>query len=190
MSLCQKVALDEEFTQLPDSLREKILDKDAVFSVQEARELVNFRRSMGDTLVPRESAPDTTIIPKDSLFGTHVNPLIVGTEVLGLNAFVWAWDHNHWAINFYGHPYQGSMFGEVLYRLSRASYNGSKVPWYRHLLAFALEPAGYAQRRVFGNRDFYTGWTPIELTVATGIGSRFGSDYRFGGEDADELDAE
>ncbi|WP_295857931.1 hypothetical protein [uncultured Fibrobacter sp.] len=75
-------------------------------------------------------APDTTIIPKDSLFGTHVNPLIVGTEVLGLNAFVWAWDywvldksyahtgpsywkrnfregwewdHNHWAINFYGH---------------------------------------------------------------------------------------
>ena len=258
--------LDEEFSQLPDSLRIKILDKDAVFSVQEARDLVNFRRSMGDTLVPKESAPDTTIIPKDSLFGTHVNPLIVGTEVLGLNAFVWAWDywvldksyahtgpsywkrnfregwewdHNHWAINFYGHPYQGSMyyataraggygfygsmafaalgsstwemfceteypapndlisttvagsmFGEVLYRLSRASYNGSKVPWYRHLLAFALEPAGYAQRRVFGNRDFYTGWTPIELTVATGIGSRFGSDYRFGGEDADELDAE
>ena len=80
--------LDEEFTQLPDSLREKILDKDAVFSVQEARDLVNFRRSMGDTLVPKESAPDTTIIPKDSLFGTHVNPLIVGTEVLGLNAFV------------------------------------------------------------------------------------------------------
>ena len=65
----------------------------------------------------------------------EVYPLIVLSEVLGFNGFVWAWDryvldkgyartgpsywkrnfkegwewdHNHWAINFYGHPYQGA----------------------------------------------------------------------------------
>ena len=195
-----------EIPQIPDSLRKKIENENAVFSIQEARELRNAIR--GDS-ADAADAIEAPIIPKDSLFGTHVNPLIVGTEVLGLNAFVWAWDywvldksyahtgpsywkrnfregwewdHNHWAINFYGHPYQGSMyyataraggygfygsmafaalgsstwemfceteypapndlisttvagsmFGEVLYRLSRASYNGSKVPWYRRL---------------------------------------------------------
>lgn len=192
-------------------------------------------------------------------------PIIAG-EVLGQNVFVWSWDyyvlnkdyahtnldywkrnlregwdwdHNHWAINFYGHPYQGSMYyaaarsggygfyrsllwaglgsltwemfaeteypapndlvtttiagsmyGEVLYRLSRLVYNKKEVPWYRQLAAFVLEPAGFLQRKVFGNRDPYIGWVPIELTIAVGGGSRFGSDYRFGTKAADELDKE
>lgn len=191
---------------------------------------------------------------------------IVAAEVLGQNVFVWSWDryvleknyarigpstwkrniregwewdHNHWAINFYGHPYQGSMYyatarasgygfyrsllwaglgsytwemfaeteypapndlitttiggsmyGEVLYRLSRLVYNKSYVPWYRQLAAFVLEPAGYVQRKAFGNRDFYTGMVPLEFAIAVGAGSRFGSDYRFGGKTADELDEE
>lgn len=247
---------------IPDSIRQKLQDEHAVLSIEEAQLLRAALR--GDSTIL--DSPDTLIMPKDSLYDTHVNPLIVSTEVLGLNGIVWAWDyyvldkdyahtgpsywkrnfregwewdHNHWAINFYGHPYQGSMyyatargggygfytsmlyaalgsstwemfceseypapndlisttiagsvFGEVLYRLSRAAYNKPGAPWYRQLTAFALEPAGYLQRKAFGNRDFYTGWVPIELAVAAGLGSRFGSDYRFGGKSADELDDE
>lgn len=205
-------------------------------------------------------------LPEDSIAQNVVSPFLTASEVLGLNVFVWAWDyyvldkhyaqtgphywkrnfregwkwdHNHWAINFYGHPYQGSMYyasaraggngfyrsmvwtalgsytwemfaeteypapndlisttiggsvyGEVLYRLSRLAYNKNDVPWYRQLAAFALEPAGYLQRKAFGNRDFYTGWVPVELVVAMGAGSRFGSNYRIGSQSADELDEE
>ena len=248
---------------IPDSIREKLKDENAVFSIEEARILRT--AILGDSVI-MEREKDTLVVPKDSLYGTHVNPLIVSAEVLGQNAIVWAWDyyvldkdyahtgpsywkrnfregwkwdHNHWAINFYGHPYQGSMyyaaargsgygfyssllfaalgsstwemfceteypapndlistsiagsmFGEALYRLSRAAYNKPGAPWYRQLAAFVLEPAGYVQRKAFGNRDFYTGWVPIELAVATGMGSRFGSVYRMGGKHSDEVDAE
>lgn len=206
------------------------------------------------------------MLPEDSIAQNVVSPFVTAAEVLGQNVFVWAWDyyvldkhyahtgpsywkrnieegwkwdHNHWAINFYGHPYQGSfyyasargggngfyrsmvwtalgsftwemfaeteypapndlitttvggsMYGEVLYRLSRLAYNKFDVPWYRQLVAFVLEPAGYLQRKAFGNRDFYTGWTPVELAIFAGAGSRFGSNYRIGSQDADELDEE
>ena len=195
-----------------------------------------------------------------------IHPAIIMLEVMGLNVFVWAWDyfilekgyakinpdiwirnlregwkwdHNHWAINFYGHPYQGSMYynaarsggygfyrsllwtalgsftwdmfaeteypapndlisttiggsmyGEVLYRLSRLIYNTKEVPWYRQIPAFALGSAGYLQRKAFGNRDHLTGFVPIELSIAIGNGARFGSDYRFGKTSADRLDEE
>ena len=235
------------FATIPDTLRQKLQDEHAVLSIEEAQLLRAALRGDSTTL----DSPDTLIMPKDSLYGTRVNPLIVSAEVLAQNGFVWAWDyyvldknyahtgpsywkrnfregwewdHNHWAINFYGHPYQGSMyyatargsgygfyssmlyaalgsstwemfceseypapndlisttisgsvFGEVLYRLSRAAYNRPGAPWYRQLTAFVLEPAGYVQRKAFGNRDFYTGWVPMELAIALGMGSRFGS---------------
>lgn len=190
-------------------------------------------------------------------------PVVAG-QILGQNVFVWAWDyyvldknyahtgpsywkrnfregwkwdHNHWAINFYGHPYQGSyyysaaraggygfyqsvvwaalgssiwemfceteypapndlmttsiggsMYGEVLYRLSRLAYSNSDVPWYRELAAFIFHPMAYSQRKMFGSRDFRTGWVPVELVIAAGGGSRFGSDYRIGNQGADNLD--
>ena len=209
------------------------------------------------------TSENKAVLEKDS---KAVNPFAVAGEVLGQNVFVWGWDryvlvkdyaritpetwkrniregwewdHNHWAINFYGHPYQGSMYyataraggygfypslafaglgsftwemfaeteypapndlitttvggsiyGEVLYRLSRIAYNNEDVPWYRKLVAFILEPAGYLQRCAFGNRDFRTGFVPFELSLAIGGGSRFGSDYRFGNKSADALDKE
>ena len=67
----------------------------------------------------------------------ELSPFIVLGEIFGFNGFVWAWDryvldkdyartgpsywkrnfkegwewdHNHWAINFYGHPYQGATY--------------------------------------------------------------------------------
>jgi len=40
----------------------------------------------------------------------ELSPLLVLTETFGFNGFIWAWDHNHWAINFYGHPYQGAAY--------------------------------------------------------------------------------
>lgn len=194
----------------------------------------------------------------------HVNSGIVGLEVLGLNFVVWGWDryvldkdyartgpsywkrnlregwewdHNHWAINFFGHPYQGafyymtarasgfdfyrsllwaalgsytwemfaeteypstndfimtsiggSAYGEVLYRLSRKLYGNENAEWYRKLGAFALQPMGYLQRAAFGNRDNYTGNTPLEMDLFVGSGTHFGNTYRFGGKNADQLD--
>lgn len=150
----------------------------------------------------------------------------------------WEWDHNHWAINFYGHPYQGayyfmagrsagydfysaffgaflgsytwemfaeteypsindllvtsvggSMYGEVLYRLSRKLHGTEDyATWYRRMGAFALQPMGYVQRMAFKNRDNYTGNTPMKMDVFLGSGMHFGNNYRFGGKNADELD--
>ena len=244
---------------LPDVRRSASMEQEDIISLEEAVKLRDAMRLKDSTL-----APDTLDAQVES--PKAVNPLIVAGEVLGQNVFVWAWDywvldknyahtgpsywkrnfregwkwdHNHWAINFYGHPYQGSMYyatarasgygfyssllfatlgsstwemfaeteypapndliatsiggsmyGEVLYRLSRLAYGNSKVPWYRHAAAFALEPMGYLQRSAFGNRDYRTGFVPMELTLALGAGSRFGSDYRIGNQSADKIDEE
>ena len=88
---------------------------------------------------------------------TAVSPLLVLGEVLGFNGLIWAWDryvldkdyartgpsywkrnlkegwewdHNHWAINFYGHPYQGSVY----YNIAR----GSGYGFYASLMFAAL----------------------------------------------------
>lgn len=203
---------------------------------------------------------------RDTVRTNSVAAPLIASEILGQNIFVWSWDyyvldknyahtgpsiwkrnlregwkwdHNHWAINFYGHPYQGSyyyaaaraggygfyqsviwaalgsgmwemfaeteypapndlmttsiggsMFGEVLYRLSRLAYGNDEVPWYRQLGAFVLHPMAYGQRKMFGSKDFRTGWAPVELVVAMGGGSRFGSDYRIGNHGAENLDKE
>ncbi len=189
---------------------------------------------------------------------------VVASEVLGLNVLVWGWDryvldktyarvgpsywkrnlregwewdHNHWAINFYGHPYQGSMYyataraggydfyasmlwaalgsstwelfaeteypsrndlvmtsvggsvyGEVLYRMSRKLYGLEEVPWYKQIAAFIIEPAGVLQRKMFGNRDGKTGNTAMDMDLYLGLGVRKGSLSRFGAEEEDELD--
>lgn len=198
------------------------------------------------------------------LYGETVNPFVIGLEVAGLNVLVWAWDryvldknyarvtpkiwhrnlregwewdHNHWAINFYGHPLQGtyyyvsgrsggygfyrsliwaalgsytwemfaeteypsindlimtsvggSVYGEVLYRLCRKLYGIDEAPWYKQLINFGVTPTGYLQRKIFGNRDGVTGNTPLGVDLFLGTGSHFGNSYRFGHNNADELD--
>ena len=193
-----------------------------------------------------------------------LSPLVVAGEVFGFNGFIWAWDryvidkdyartgpkywkrnikegwewdHNHWAINFYGHPYQGatyynfargagygfygsllfaalgsytwemfaeteypsindliatsiggSVYGEVLYRLSRKLYGVEESSWYKQVGAFGMAHSAYLQRKVFGNRDGITGDTPLEMSVFLGAGSHFGNIYRFGGRNEDDLD--
>lgn len=250
-----------EMRPVPDSIKDRINDESTILSVEEVYSIQKI--VWGDS---SQDAEEATIRPKDSLFDTHVNPLMISAQILGQNVLVWAWDyyvlkknyartgvsywkrnfregfkwdHNHWAINFYGHPYQGSfyyasargagygfyssmlfaalgsstwemfcereypapndlisttiagsVFGEVLYRVARMFYNRPGTPWYRQLTAMAIEPADFLQRKAFGDRDFYTGFPPIDFSVAAGFGSRFGSDYRFGGENADELDAD
>lgn len=250
-----------EMRPVPDSIKDQINDESTILSVEEVYSIQKI--VWGDSLQDAEGA---TIRPKDSLFDTRVNPLMISAQILGQNVLVWAWDyyvlkknyartgvsywkrnfregfkwdHNHWAINFYGHPYQGSfyyaaargagygfyssmlfaalgsstwemfcereypapndlisttiagsVFGEVLYRVARMFYNRPGTPWYRQLTAMAIEPADFLQRKAFGDRDFYTGFPPIDFSVAAGFGSRFGSAYRFGGKNADELDAD
>lgn len=250
-----------EMRPVPDSIKDQINDESTILSVEEVYSIQKI--VWGDSLQDAEGA---TIRPKDSLFDTRVNPLMISAQILGQNVLVWAWDyyvlkknyartgvsywkrnfregfkwdHNHWAINFYGHPYQGSfyyaaargagygfyssmlfaalgsstwemfcereypapndlisttiagsVFGEVLYRVARMFYSRPGTPWYRQLTAMAIEPADFLQRKAFGDRDFYTGFPPIDFSVAAGFGSRFGSAYRFGGENADELDAD
>ena len=162
---------------------------------------------------------------------TAVSPLLVLGEVLGFNGLIWAWDryvidkdyartgpsywkrnlkegwewdHNHWAINFYGHPYQGSFY----YNIARGSGYGfyaslmfaalgsytwemfaeTEYPWYKQVGAFGLAHSAYLQRKVFGNRDDVTGNTPMKLSVFLGAGSHFGNIYRFGGRNEDDLD--
>jgi hypothetical protein len=74
---------------IPDSLREKLRDENAVFSIEEVKILRT--AVLGDSIIT-EREKDTLAVPKDSLYGTHVNPLIVSAEVLGQNALVWSFD--------------------------------------------------------------------------------------------------
>ena len=105
-----------------------------------------------DSLIENMASPKVVLNkPKE------VYPLIVAGEILGFNGFVWAWDryvldkgyartgphywkrnfkegwqwdHNHWAINFYGHPYQGATY----YNFAR----GSGYGFYASLLYAAI----------------------------------------------------
>ena len=203
-----------------------------------------------DSLVENTIPQEIALSKPDKVY-----PLIVAGEVFGFNGFIWAWDryvldkgyartgpsywkrnfkegwewdHNHWAINFYGHPYQGatyynfargagygfygsllfaalgsytwemfaeteypsindliatsiggSVYGEVLYRLSRKLYGVEESSWYKQVVAFGMAHSAYLQRKVFGNRDGITGDTPLEMSIFLGAGSHFGNIYRF-----------
>ena len=169
---------------IPDNIRKKLKDENAVFSIEEARIL---RTSiLGDSVI-MEREKDTLVVPKDSLYGSHVSPLIVSAELLGQNAIVWAWDyyvldkdyahtgpsywkrnfregwkwdHNHWAINFYGHPYQGSMY--------YAAARGSGYGFYSSLLFAAL---GSSTWEMFCETEYPA---PNDLISTSIAGSMFG----------------
>lgn len=99
-----------------------------------------------------DSVDNAILIDQKNVFAP-----IVGLEVLSQNVLVWSWDrfilnknyahtgpyywkrnlregwewdHNHWAINFFGHPYQGTFY----YTTARAS----GFEFYRSLLWTAL----------------------------------------------------
>ena len=149
----------------------------------------------------------------------------------------WKWDHNHWAVNFYGHPYHGSryyaaarmggygfygsllwaafgsaswemfaeteypslndlittsmggaVFGEVFFRFSQMLYgNGNESLW-RRMASLGVEPVGYIQRKIYGNRYAQIENQPLELDVFLGSGLRLGNDFRFDGKNTGELD--
>ena len=113
---------------------------------------------------------------------TAVSPLLVLGEVLGFNGLIWAWDryvldkdyartgpsywkrnlkegwewdHNHWAINFYGHPYQGSVY----YNIAR----GSGYGFYASLMFAAL---GSYTWEMFAETEYPS----INDLIATSIG--------------------
>ena len=112
----------------------------------------------------------------------EVSPLIVLGEVFGFNGFIWAWDryvldkgyartgpsywkrnfkegwewdHNHWAINFYGHPYQGATY----YNFAR----GAGYGFYGSLLFTAL---GSYTWEMFAETEYPS----INDLIATSIG--------------------
>lgn len=149
----------------------------------------------------------------------------------------WKWDHNHWAVNFYGHPYHGSryyaaarmggygfygsllwasfgsatwemfaeteypsindlitttmggaVFGEVFFRFSQMLYgDGSENIW-RRAASLGVEPVGYIQRKIFGDRYIRAEKGVLDLNLFLGSGLRFGNDFRFDGKNTGELD--
>lgn len=72
----------------------------------------------------------------------------------------WKWDHNHWAINFYGRPYQGSMY----YATARAGGYG----FYGSMLFAAL---GSSTWEMFCETEYPA---PNDLVSTTVAGSIFG----------------
>ncbi len=149
----------------------------------------------------------------------------------------WKWDHNHWAVNFYGHPYHGSryyaaarmggygfygsllwasfgsatwemfaeteypsindlittsiggaVFGEIFYRFSQMLYGSGDESLWRHAASIGVEPVGYIQRKIFGDRFAEAENTALDLNLFLGSGLRFGNDFRFDGKNTGALD--
>lgn len=146
----------------------------------------------------------------------------------------WKWDDNHFAVNFFGHPYQGShyysaarasgysfyesfffaatgsyiwemfceqeypapndfiatsiggtIYGEILYRLSTRLLAKPDAGILENIGAFAMNPFAYIQEKINGASYTNPGYAPIELSVFAGVGKRFGNEYRYD-EDADD----
>lgn len=140
----------------------------------------------------------------------------------------WKWDDNHFAVNFFGHPYQGSfyftaarsmgysfypgflytltgsyvwemfcereypstndlivtslggtIYGEILYRLSERLLAKPKPSLLDEGSGFVLHPLSYLQRKVFGVRENNPGYLPIDFSIKLGGGARFGSEYNY-----------
>lgn len=151
----------------------------------------------------------------------------------------WSWDDNHWAINFFGHPYQGSfyhvaarssgfsfypsllfsafgswtweyfaereypsfndfvvtsvggsLYGEMLFRLSQRLLAKPDPTWFEQSQSFVLHPLSFLHWKIAGPRVNNPGYFPIDFSFALGGGYRFGSDYRYDKMPADRLDDE
>ncbi len=151
----------------------------------------------------------------------------------------WKWDDNHFAINFFGHPYQGSfyfvgargmgygfypsflytlggsfvwemfcereypstndlivtslggtMYGEILYRLSQRLLSKPNPTLLDESMGFILHPLGSMERKFFGTRTHHPGYMPIELSLKTGGGARFGHEYNYDRELYENPDVE
>ncbi len=151
----------------------------------------------------------------------------------------WTWDDNHWGINFFGHPYQGtfyfvaarssgfnfyqsafftalgswtweyfgereypafndlvtttiggSLYGEMLFRLSQRMLAKPNPTWFEQAESFVLHPLSFLHWKAAGVRPHNPGFVPIELSIALGGGYRFGSDYRYNNNAANRLDNE
>ena len=149
----------------------------------------------------------------------------------------WTWDDNHWAINFFGHPYQGSfyhvaarssgfdfypsllfsafgswtweyfaeqeypsfndfvvtsvggsLYGEMLFRLSQRLLTKPDPTWFEQGQSFILHPLSFLHWKVAGPRSNNPGYFPIAYSLALGGGYRFGSDYRYDKMPAERLD--
>ncbi len=73
----------------------------------------------------------------------------------------------------------GATYGEVLFRLSQRLLNKPDSYYLNQGSAFVLSPLGYLQRKAIGARGHSPGYSPIDLSVRTGGGFRFGNDYRY-----------
>lgn len=83
--------------------------------------------------------------------------------------------------------YGGAFYGEILYRLSERLLAKPNPNWVDHAGAFLLNPYTYLHRRITGTRPNHPHYFPIELSVFTGAGFRFGSDYRYDKSPAERL---
>ena len=140
----------------------------------------------------------------------------------------WRFDDNHFAINFFGHPYQGtyyhvagrssgysfyqslffasigswtweyfaeteypsindfittslggSLYGEMLFRLSQRLLAKPDPTWFEQVQSFVLHPLSYFHWKAAGSRVYNPGYAPLEMSLALGGGYRFGSDYSY-----------
>ena len=178
LSLC---VWSEEFPNVPntDLVNPVPLGVIPLFTVQPRtlpEDSINVEYSVTNTTF--EDSLDINVLNEPK----PVFPLIVAGEVFGFNVFVWAWDryvldknyartgpsywkrnfeegwewdHNHWAINFYGHPYQGATY----YNFAR----GAGYGFYGSLLFTAL---GSYTWEMFAETEYPS----INDLIATSIG--------------------
>lgn len=107
-----------------------------------------------------------------------------------LGSFTWEFfcENEYPSLNdFITTSYGGAFYGEILFRLSERLLAKSNPSFLNHLGAFVLQPYTYIHHRISGTRPNHPHYFPIELSVFTGAGFRFGSDYRYDKSPAERL---
>ena len=107
-----------------------------------------------------------------------------------LGSFTWEFfcENEYPSLNdFITTSYGGAFYGEILFRLSERLLAKSNPTWIDYVGAFILQPYTFIHHRISGTRPNNPGYFPIELSVFSGAGLRFGSDYRYDKAPAERL---
>jgi hypothetical protein len=84
----------------------------------------------------------------------------------------------------------GSIYGEVFFRLSQRLLANPDHNYWDEGGAFISSPLGYLQRKSLGARAHNPGYAPLDLSIRTGGGIRFGNEYRYDEESNDRSDGD
>ena len=84
----------------------------------------------------------------------------------------------------------GTIYGEMLYRISTRALAKPNAGILDNIFAFIASPMAYVQEKWHGPSPTNPGYAPMKWSIFAGLGKRFGSEYRYDGEDGKLQDSD